>query len=55
MDWQRKIWGGANNVAKNESDNCLTYALLTTSCINNEVMVYNKKLHKKMKLFDYER
>jgi hypothetical protein len=29
------------------------HALLTTSCINSEVMVYNRKLHKRMKLFGY--
>lgn len=29
------------------------HALLTTSCINSEVMVCNRKLHKRMKLFEY--
>jgi len=29
------------------------HALLTTSCINSEVMVYNRKLQKRIKLFNY--
>jgi len=69
------IWGGANNIAINESEKGLTYLsnfvdlckntnviiigapkrhdLLETSCVNEEVDKFNRKLHKKMRIFEH--
>jgi len=69
------VWGGANNVAKNEPEEGLVHIsnfvkqrkhtniikvsapkrhdLSTTSCVNSEVTTYNRKLHKRMKMFEY--
>jgi hypothetical protein len=67
--------GGANNIAKNEANNCLTHIsnfvklrkhtnvlimdaptrfdLPTTSCVNKEVLVCNRKLYHRMKQFEH--
>jgi hypothetical protein len=69
------IWGGANNIAINESEKGLTYLsnfvelckntnviiidapkrhdLLESSCVNEEVDKFNRKLHKKMRVFEH--
>jgi hypothetical protein len=69
------VWGGTNNISKNESSKGLTHIssfvqnrghtnivimsvphrhdLGTASCINNEVKVFNRKLFKTMKMYDY--
>jgi hypothetical protein len=69
------VWGGANDIAKNEANNGLTHIsnfvklrkqmnvlivdaptrfdLPTTSCVNKEVVVYNRKLYKRMKQFEH--
>ena len=69
------VWGGANNIAKNESEKGLVHIsnfvkqrkhtniiivgapkrhdLSPTSCVTSEVTTYNKKLHKRMKMFEY--
>jgi hypothetical protein len=69
------IWGGANDIAKNESEKGLIrlsnfveqskdtnviiigapkrHDLLTTSCVNKEVDKFNRKLHKKMRVFEH--
>jgi hypothetical protein len=69
------MWGGTNNIDKNESSKGLSHIssfaknrghtnavimnaphrhdLNTTSCINNEIKVFNRKLLKKMKMYDY--
>ena len=69
------VWGGANNIAKNESGKGLAYLsnfvkwrmntnvilvgvpqrhdVLTESCVNEEVVKYNRKLHKMLKMFEY--
>jgi hypothetical protein len=68
------VWGGTNDIAKNESDKGLAYLsnfveqskyanviivgapkrhdLLKTSCVNGKVDKFNRKLHKKMKLYE---
>jgi len=65
------VWGGANDIARNEANNALTHIinsvksrkhtnvllvsvptrfdLLSTSCVNKEVITYNRKLYKWMK------
>ena len=69
------VWGGTNNIAKNESEKGLVHIsnfvkqrkhtnviivgapkrhdLSTTSCVNSAVTTYNRKLHKRMKMFEY--
>jgi DNA phosphorothioation-dependent restriction protein DptG len=69
------VWGGANDIGKNESSKGLSHIssfvknrghtnivitnephrhdLYTTSCINNEVKVFNRKLLKEFKRYDY--
>jgi hypothetical protein len=69
------VWGGANNIAKNESEKGLIHLsnfvkqkkntnivivnapkrhdLSTTSCVNCKVITYNRKLQKRMKIFEY--
>jgi len=69
------IWGGANDIAKNESMKGLTqlanfvsqmnhtnillvtapirYDLVTSSCVNEEVIKFNRKMTKMMKVYDY--
>ena len=68
------IWGGSNDITKNESDKCLKHLLnfvglctntnvaivgtpkrhdlLKTSCVNEEVEKFNRKLLKKMRVFE---
>ena len=69
------VWGGANDIARNEANNALTHIiksvksrkhrnmllvcvptrfdLLSTSCVNKEVIIYNRKLHKWMKQYEH--
>jgi hypothetical protein len=68
------VWGGTNNIAKNEPEKGLVHNsnfvkqrkhtnviqcapkrhdLSTTSRVNSEVTTYNRKLHKRMKMFEY--
>jgi hypothetical protein len=69
------LWGGANDIAKNEANNSLTHItnfvklrkhmnvlivdaptrfdLPTASCVNKEVILYNRKLYKGMKQFEH--
>ena len=69
------VWGGANNITKNESGKGLVHIsdfvkqrkltniiivgapkrhnLSPTSCVNSEVTTYYRKLHKRMKMFEY--
>jgi hypothetical protein len=69
------IWGGANDIAKNETNNGLTHItnfvklrkhmnillvgvptrfdLSITSCVNSEVIAFNRKLYKRMKQFEH--
>jgi hypothetical protein len=69
------IWGGANNIAKNEAEKGIAvisnfvkqrkhtnilivnapkrHDLPAASCVNNEVTIYNRKLYKRMKAFEY--
>jgi hypothetical protein len=64
------LWGGSNDVAKNETNNGLNYLkirnrnkninfilittphrfdLMESSCVNEEVKIFNRKMHKIMK------
>jgi hypothetical protein len=69
------IWGGANDIAKNETNIGLTHItnfvklrkhtnvllmgvptrfdLSPTSCVNSEVIAFNRKLYKRMKQFEH--
>ena len=68
------VWGGANDIARNEANKALTHInsvksrkhtnvllvsvptrfdLITTSCVNKEVITYNRKLHKWMKQYEH--
>jgi RNase H-fold protein (predicted Holliday junction resolvase) len=68
------IWGGTNDIVKNETNNGLAHItnfvnsrkhtnivivgapvrfdLLATSCVNKEVIAYNKNVHKRVKQFE---
>jgi hypothetical protein len=68
------VWGGANDVARNEANNALTHIinyvesrkhtnvllvtvptrfdLISTSCVNKEVITYNRKVSKWMKQYE---
>jgi hypothetical protein len=69
------VWGGANDIAKNEANNGLTHIsnfvklrkhtnvllvsaptrfdLSSASCVNREVIAFNRKLYKRMKQFEH--
>ena len=69
------LWGGTNDIARNESNKGLTHltnfvaqrkntniilvnapkthALADTSCVNDEVTKFNRKMIKKMKVYDH--